>query len=47
MTKCKDCWWFKQNPLQKHKKGQCLVYGFAIDGESTICCDYERGERSG
>lgn len=46
MVKCKDCWWFKQNPFKKDKKGQCLMYGLKMDRESTICCDYDRGERN-
>lgn len=41
--RCKDCWWFKRYPLQDDK-GQCLVYGFTMNSESVICCDYERGE---
>lgn len=43
--KCKDCWWFVKNPNINPKKGQCLAYGFFMEEDSQICCEYTRGKR--
>ena len=43
--KCKDCWWFLYNSEKSLEKGQCLAYGFFMDIDSEICCEYTRGKR--
>ncbi len=43
MIKCKNCWWFRKNSSEK-SKGQCLVYGLTMDGDSIICCDFDVGD---
>ena len=46
MIQCKNCWWFvKGESVSPESKfgGQCLAYGFWIQGDSKICCDFARG----
>lgn len=45
--KCGDCWWClnHSNSHILQEKGQCLMYGFFVNKNSTICCDYTRGKR--
>ena len=45
VVECKSCWWFLKPPSTSEKKGQCLMYGFKIDPDATICCEYSYGKR--
>ena len=45
--RCKNCWWFRVNTKKEVKKGQCLMYGFFLEPNSTICCDYSMGDMDG
>ena len=37
---CEDCWWFHR--YLDENKGQCFKYGFTVDKDEQICCDYDR-----